>query len=200
MMDSWKTTTALLDALRDSDDQAVWWEFDARYRPVLIGLGRKLGLNEDAAIEVAQQSLVDFMTDYRRGRYDRGQGRLRSWMIGIARHRILDAMRAVGRQQAWRGESVLAVLGDDERISQIWDDECERTVLSQALNELRQGTRTSPNTLRAFELVVLKQVPAAIVADECGLSVTEVYRIKHRLTKRLREIVSNLSGFYGQDL
>ena len=51
-----KTTTAMLAALHDPSDAATWAEFDARYRPVLIGFARNFGL---ADAEVAHRAARD---------------------------------------------------------------------------------------------------------------------------------------------
>ncbi len=96
-----KTTTALLEALHDPACEQVWQEFDGRYRPVIIALALHLGLRHDEASEVAQETLSQFVRDYLAGRYDRGRGRLRSWILGIARHRILDVQRHRQRRRNW---------------------------------------------------------------------------------------------------
>ena len=75
---------------------------------------------EDAA-DVAQETLTDFLRDYRAGKYDRRRGRLRSWISGIARHRVLDTLRQRARNQATRGESAFDELPDDARLTAIWD-------------------------------------------------------------------------------
>ncbi len=46
-----RTTTKLLDALRDHDNEPVWAHVDARYRPVIAALARRLGLNASDAEE-----------------------------------------------------------------------------------------------------------------------------------------------------
>ena len=80
------TTTQLLEGLADPANQAVWQVFDARYRPVLLAFARRLDLSAEDAADVAQEALTRFMTALREGRFDRDRGRLRSWMVGIARH------------------------------------------------------------------------------------------------------------------
>jgi len=190
------TTTLLLQSLLDAGNTEVWQEFDARYRPIIIGVARRLGLSPEDAADSAQETLAQFVRDYRGGRYDRDRGRLRAWLIGIARHRILDLQRARARQRDKGGHTELADVPDEARLSEIWEVEHERMILCRAMSELREGTRTSPNTLRAFEMLVIEERPAEHVATECGMQVAEVYRIKHRLTKRLREIVERLNRVY----
>lgn len=190
------TTTQLLQALFDPKDEAVWREFDGRYRPIIYGLAMRLGLGPHDAADVAQATMIEFVRDYRSGRYDRDRGRLRAWIIGIARHQVSDAFTQRKRRRALRGESAFEELPDDNRLTELWDAERERAILSEALRELRITTRTEPKTIQAFEMVAIDGVPAEAVALECGIEVAEVYRIKNRITKRLRAIVVQLTQAY----
>ncbi len=47
--------------------------------------------------------------------------------------------------------------------------------------------------MHAFELFALRGLPATEVSRQCEMEVAEVYRIKNRLTRRLREIVGELT-------
>ena len=40
------TTSAMLNGLKDESDGAVWDQFDRRYRPILYGFARRLGMYE----------------------------------------------------------------------------------------------------------------------------------------------------------
>ena len=193
------TTTQLLEALFGPGEEAVWREFDARYRPIIFAFARELGVAAEDAADVAQETLTDFLRDYRAGKYDRRRGRLRSWIIGIARHRVLDTLRQRARNQATRGESAFDELPDDARLTAIWDAEHERSILERAMTELRERTRTDPKTIRVFELVALEEVPAQTVAEDHGITLAEVYRTKNRVTKRLREIVGRLTTMYADE-
>jgi len=102
-----RTTTTLLQALRDPRQETAWREFDGRYRPVLESVGRHMGLSHPDAEEVAQETLVQFVRDYQRGLYQRDKGRLRVWIQGILRHRALDVLRRRSQAQDARGDSVL---------------------------------------------------------------------------------------------
>ncbi len=186
MYDPDPTRTSMLLAMHGSDD-GVWRGFDARYRPMILAFARRRGLDDDSAAEIVQETLTQVVRDYRSGRYVRSRGRLRSWVLGIARHRISDAQRAAGTRPVC-GESGLLVT-PDHRIGSAAEREQEGEILRRALDQLRSSPRMSPGTLRAFELLVLRAVPADAVAAECGLSVDEVYRIKHRVTMRLRQII-----------
>ena len=101
------TSTLLLAGLADSNNSVVWEEFDARYRPIVFGYARRLGLSEEEAADAAQDAMVRFVQEYRLGKYDRARGRLRSWLIGIVKARAIDVLRAKARRREARGDSVL---------------------------------------------------------------------------------------------
>ena len=84
-MGDWNTTTtALLRGLKNAEDAEAWAELEARVRPIVFALARRMGLDGNAAADVAQETLVTFLCLYRDGRYERERGRLGSWIVGIA--------------------------------------------------------------------------------------------------------------------
>lgn len=196
-----RTTTQLIEDLRDAQNDAAWAGFDARYRPVLIGFASKLGFSGDDASELAQQALVEFSHAYRAGKYERGKGRLSSWLIGIARN-IGSDMRRRARAQVPQGGSAIdeaeADIPDEQLLTRIWAKEREAAILAQALETLRTSAKLEDHTMQAFELFALRGVPAEEVALQCGMSIETVYVVKNRLTKRLREIVSELTCAYDE--
>jgi len=196
------TTTRLIEDLKDPANVAAWSAFDDRYRRVLFGFGRHLGLSADDAAELAQRTLAVFAGTLREGGYQRERGRLNWWLIGIARNTALE-MRRNARRHRDRGDAALigvaAEIPENEHLTRVWQHERDRVVLARAMSLLRDSTRTDDRTLKVFELFVLRTVPAAEVARECGVEVDTVYVIKNRLTRRLRELVRELSAAYDED-
>jgi RNA polymerase sigma-70 factor, ECF subfamily len=191
-----RTTTRLLDALHDRSNELAWSHVDARFRPVIAGLARRLGLRESDADEVAQQTLAEFVRAYREGRYDRTKGRLSSWILGIAHHTSLKALRANTRAGS---DSQIENVPDELSLRSIWTDERDRCILERALGLLRDESAVDDRTLHAFELVGLRGVPAAQAAQQCGMSVDQVYVAKNRVTKRLRTLVEQLTMAFEED-
>lgn len=188
-----RTTTQILESLRDPSNGEMWRQFDERYRPILIGFARRQGLADDDAADVAQTALTQFAADYREGKYQRERGRLSSWIIGIARNRITDLKRAQVKRRIDRGESALIDVSDDETVQRDWEDSRQRVILERAMHVLRSDTRLDERTIRAFDLCALRQVPPQEAAAQCGMSVAEVYVAKNRAIKKLREIVAQLT-------
>src|SRR5262245_46554274 len=115
------TTTELLEGLRSASHKTAWRTLDARMRPVLVGVTRRLGLSLDQAEEVAQAALAEVFEGYQQGRYQRGKGRLRSWVVAIARNLAIDALRRKGRSPV---QTPLPFeVPDEARVSVIWDEE-----------------------------------------------------------------------------
>jgi RNA polymerase sigma-70 factor (ECF subfamily) len=190
------TTTALLERLLETSNAEAWSELDRRYRPILLGFARRLGLSLEDAEDAAQEALVRVAKHYPSGGYDRRRGRLRSWIFGIARRCILDVHEARRKRCEQRGLSAIVELPGRDRFEQTWDEECRRAIRERALSQLRQETRFDERTIRAFERVVLEGQAPADVAKDLSLSVDSVYASKHRCTRALREIVSRLESIY----
>ena len=193
-----RTTTKLLDALHDHANEPVWAHLDARYRPVIKGLARRLGVSESDADEIAQQSLAEFVKSYRGGRYDRTKGRLSSWILGIAHHTTLRVLRQKKRESA-RAEEVGAQVVDEAALRSVWTDERDRVILLKALSIVRDESSVDDRTLLAFELVALRGVPAPEAARQCSMSVDQVYVARSRVTRRLRTLVRDMTAAFEED-
>ena len=194
-----RTTTALLEGLFDHDNEAAWSQFDARYRPIVTAFARKLGLGESDASDVAQETIVQFLQEYRDGKYDRERGRLRSWLVGIARFRVAGIYRKKGVKREYRGESAMVALPGDDECSTLWNQERRTVILQLAMQELRATTRAHDRTIKAFEMVAMNQVPVATVAAELEMTDQEVYLAKSRTAKRLRTIIERLEQTYDDE-
>lgn len=199
MHTSTRTTTQMLDDLHDKDNVVAWESFDARYRPILIAFAHRLGFAGEDAAELAQQTLAEFARAYAQGRYQRGRGRLSSWLVGIASNVGSGLQRRAARGPANTGDALLdAAWADERRLHDAWNRERERAIVIEALSILRDTSRVQANTMQAFELFAIRGVPAEEVADQCGISVDAVYVVKNRLTGRLREIVQQLTITYDE--
>lgn len=187
------TTTQLLLALLKPGEEAAWVEFDQRYRPVLIGFLRQLGMGEQDALDVAQQTLLEFCRAYRAGKYDRGRGRLGSWLIGIAQRQAASAVRhrRAHPQQAFSDDELLR---DPARLTQLWDQQHEQAVYQRAWETLRSSSQFLEPTLRAFELTALRAVPPQEVARACQMKIGDVYAARTRVSRRLRELVADITA------
>ncbi|MEM7203156.1 MAG: sigma-70 family RNA polymerase sigma factor [Planctomycetota bacterium] len=186
------TSTLLLEGLAAAGDQTSWADFDSRYRPIVLAVLRRMGLEPNTANDVAQDTMLHFLRDFRAGKYDRTKGRLRSWLCAIARNRVHDHRKARQRADGWRGDSAFDELPSLDRMEDHWDQEARQAILRQALDMLRQRTDAKPETVRAFERYALEgEAPSAVAAD-LGLTVNAVYLAKHHCLRHLRSLTEEL--------
>ncbi len=195
-MDYDRTTTAMLEGLHDAGNERVWSDFDERYRPILIGFARSLGLSDADAADLAQDALTRFVEEYREGKYDRERGRLRSWLIGIVRYRVLELRRKKGVRREAHGVTRAQELPSDRQMTVLWQRQHEAEIYRRAVEQLKDTSRTDEHTLRAFELLMERQMPPKVVAEELGMSIEDVYRAKSRVAQRLRTIIEELQQLY----
>jgi len=194
------TTTLLLDQLKEDSNESAWRQFDERFRGVVVGAARRIGLDESDAADVAQETMLQAMRDYRAGRYDRGRGRLSSWIIGIAHHRITDVLRRKERGALQVGDTTLGQMPAMEDVSSAWSESLRDSVFRCAWEQVPRESNLSDLNLRVFELAVIRGVPPEAVASECGVSVDQVYVAKNRVSAKLREIVERLTRAYEDGL
>lgn len=188
----------MLSALHDSEDRAAWEAFDQRYRPVLHGFGRHLGLSDADAGDLAQEVVIRFVQRYREGRYDRERGRLGAWLIGIARHAALDLHRRKRRPSL-----SLDVLADrvaaEEELDQAWSRCRQERIVSLAMERVRDEGRTDPRTFEAFQLVAIRGVAPPMVAETLGISIESVYAARSRVARRLQQAVEQIGAEFDEE-
>jgi len=199
VLDLTRTSTLFLEGLQDPENESQWTTLDERYRPIIIGFARRLGLNDADAADVGQETMMQVLKECREGRYDRSRGRFRAWLITIARYRVAAVYRTRSRKREQRGESAIIDLENDAAVHEAWDQERRSRILRQALDELRTRTRSNDRTIRAFEMHVIRQMPVRAVADELGISEHDVYQAKSRIASQLRDIIADLEKAYDED-
>lgn len=188
------TSTNLLLGLRDPNNSAIWQAYVDRYRPLLISYGKKFGLCEADAEDVAQLTLVNFCRAYQEGKYERERGRLRTWLFAIARNQILNWYRNrdshVQLGDRSDGGHLLADLNDENRMEQIWEEQWRDALLRQGLQEIQR--EVEPRTFEAFQLFAGDEFSAEEVGKRFGMTANAVFSAKRRILRRLRELLPQL--------
>lgn len=193
-----RTSSTLLEGLKDSGDKAAWMEFDRRYRPLVLAVARRLGLQEADAEDAAQETMTAFVQAYQSKRYEKEKGRLRDWLRGMAVHKIRDIYRKRRKQAKCISdqgeESFLLSQVEDRKVEDLWEDEWKKAVLRQCLEEVRR--EVSPKTFEAFRLFALEQRPAKKVADLLEVSEDVVYQSKSRILARVRKMLPTMKEIW----
>jgi RNA polymerase sigma-70 factor (ECF subfamily) len=196
----WVTTTQVLEDLKSSKETPAWQQFCNYFYPVVANFARKLGLSATDAEDAAQETMVEFLKAFRGGKYDREQGRLSSWLLGVAKHVILNLR---GNQPLERliadkttGTSFWDMIEDENGIKHTWDTEWRQMVLTRCLEQARR--ESDQKVFKAFELYALLQKPVEEVCQTLGMSRNAVYIAKSRILSKLRQLQHDFEGF-GKD-
>lgn len=185
------TSSDLLRQLRSPEHRGTWDEFVGRYRPIIVGFGRRLGLKHSDAEDAAQQTLFAFYEAFQDNGYDPERGRLRSWLFGIATNQIRNHRRKLGKHEVQipddsRQTGLIERIPDADRLELVWEDEWQQAVLAQCLEEVRQVF--SAKTVEAFRLFALEGWPARKVAENLEMKTNAVFLAKRRVLKKLQEL------------
>ena len=198
----WQTTTTILGRLRNFDDRAMWERFHARFNRPIAAFARRFGLSDAQIEDVVQETLLAFAHAYQQGKYDRSQGRLSSWLFGIAYRQAAnykradrdDSRRARQAEQTgfWQG------VPDEPSASKAWETDWMEGVLRDCLAQVRR--EVSETTYRAFEFVEQRGLSAEEAGAQLGMTREAVYVAKHRVLKRLRELSREYEVLEGEEM
>jgi len=175
---------ARLAAARNGDDIA-WVELYHELAPIIIGYLRAQRLPD--AEDVAGEVLLETVRDLRRFRGDAAN--LRSWVLSIAHHRLLDARR----QQARRPLGVAPV--EEATEAAATDDPEAETLASLGFGRLEPALAELTEEQRAVLLLrVIGDLPIAEVARITGKRPGAVKQLQRRAAEAMRRHLDAGSG------
>ncbi len=196
-----QTRRSLLSRLRNLDDRESWREFFDLYWRMLYRVARRTGLSESDAQDVVQETVVAVARKMPEFRYDRAKGTFKSWLFLIVRRRVADHLRKVYRQPL-RAELAFDPVAEDDgaavaveesgELGTAWDQEWEQSVLEAAISSVR--ARVNPKHFQVFDYCVRQGWPAPKVAATLSLNVAQVYLIRHRISKAVKQAARTING------
>ncbi len=195
-----QTRATLLDRMKQWQDQVSWQEFFDIYWKLLYSVARKAGLTDAEAKDAVQDTLLSVAKSMPAFKYDPAIGSFRGWLLNTARWRIHDQFRKRGTikiSEPLPGHTATATrevenLPDPASLESDaeWDMEWEKNLLAAALSRVRR--RLDPQKFQIFDFYVNKEWSAEKVARTFGVSVSQVYLAKHRVTETIKEEVKRL--------
>jgi RNA polymerase sigma-70 factor (ECF subfamily) len=192
-MSDWPATrVTLLERLHDPRDHQAWTEFVGLYGPLIFYFTRKRLPQDDDAADVMQEVLSVVMGS----RYQRPKGRFQKWLVTVLLNKIRDFHSARFRRCEVSGGSQVneRLLEEPSRQEEDeWDRERQRHLFHVAAQRIR--ARTNPRHWEVFERTALHNQSAHEVASALRMSLTNVYAIKSRIVKEIREEIQQ----FGED-
>ncbi|MEW6157749.1 MAG: sigma-70 family RNA polymerase sigma factor [Verrucomicrobiota bacterium] len=185
------TRRSLLTRLKDWEDHAGWQEFFDTYWKLIYSFALKSGLSEAEAQDVVQETVLSVAKRMKDFKYDPAIGSFKSWLLTITRSRIADHYRKQSRQvrraesgsatSTTRRTATIERIADpaQDRFEAEWDREWHKHLLEAATERIRR--KVNPKQFQIFDCYVLKQWSVGDVARTLGVSVSQVYVVKHRI-------------------
>jgi len=196
-----QTRASVFLRLKETDPvprELAWQAFYDRYAPLIAGYARSKGATPQQADEIVQDVMLGFFSASPRFVYNPAAGRFRGYLrvcVGRALKRLRDADRS-GRLPSVSLDDIDIpdAKADDPADVGLWDELWERERLGRILAEAREHyhRKGRTETFLAFERNVLFGEPAAMVAQELGMSPASVHVAKMRVTRRLAALKTRL--------
>ena len=201
-MDNWpETSESLILRLNNQQDVAAWNEFLAIYRPVVLSMALRRGLQHADADDLAQRVFLSVARKVSDWESHNAETRFRNWLGRIARNAILNELtrakpdRAIG---AGAHDDVLSQHPDQVELSSSISIEARRQALLWAVSGIED--EFSPSTWEMFRQSAIDGQPVKAVAEALGRSAGAVYIARCRVMQRIKEKVQELSDFWSHEI
>jgi RNA polymerase sigma-70 factor (ECF subfamily) len=168
-------------------------------------MASKSGLTHPESQEVVQETVLAVSRKIGEFRADPAAGSFKSWLFTLIRWRITDQFRKRARAGELRHHKSAkpdpdeVTTATEERVPDptnaleaLWEDEWRQNVLESALEKLK--TQVNPKHYQIFYQLTIKQQPSAAVARTLGVSVAQVYLVRHRLTRLFKQAMKESEG------
>jgi RNA polymerase sigma-70 factor (ECF subfamily) len=188
------TSYSLIERVHDLADDASWAEFLGIYQPVVYRMARRRGLQDADAQDVVQRVFASVARSIDTWTTGEDRPPFRAWLTTVARNAITNALTRRPRDRAAGSTSVLdqlhAAPAPEETTAEMIR-ETRREIVHWATKQIR-GEFTE-QTWRIFWQTSIDGVAVANVASSTGRSVGAIYVARHRVLKRLKEKVAEVS-------
>jgi RNA polymerase sigma-70 factor (ECF subfamily) len=187
------TRKSLLGRLKDRGDEKSWRDFFETYWGFIYHAAVRTGLSASEAEDVVQEVLIEVTKTIDRFEHRGRPGSFRSWLSRLVGWKIADRLRKRSREQAvvcLEGDGVspeegveVAEVADPNSINVVrtLDEAWEMNLLHLAVQRVKE--KVDARKFQIFDLCVLKEWPAAKVAETFGIRSAVV----HDWTRRVRE-------------
>jgi len=181
--------------LRIRRGESVGWnEFYSIYGPLILLRGRDRGVSASESDDLVQNVMTSVFQGKKVAQFDRSRGRFRDFLKTIIDRRAIDLLRKRRPYEvsmdSLKDSGFQPESGDRKYLEARWETAWQKHLVGQAMEELEPQVKQT--TFDAFIGTVFDGRSPEEVSNDLGLTVQNVYAIKHRLLKQLREIVLEL--------
>jgi RNA polymerase sigma factor (sigma-70 family) len=204
-----QTRPSLLNRLKTGDDTESWQEFYRIYGRLVRDFAIQAGLTDTEADEVVQETAIAMARHLPEYQYDPKVCRFKTWLLNQASWRIRDQLK---KRKKCAPEKVASPgvaspgLSPDEtgrtstinrvpdpaagNLDALFEAEYRKSLFATALERVRQ--KFSLKQFQVFDLLVLKEWPAADVTQSLGVTLASVYVTRHRISAAIKKETKRL--------
>jgi RNA polymerase sigma-70 factor (ECF subfamily) len=196
------TRHSLLRRLKDRDDEASWEDFFATYSRLIYNVSVKAGLTDAESKDVVQETVMTVAKKIHEFQANPARGSFKAWLLQTTRWRIADQFRkrSPGARPRQLAEDETSLTPTTDRIPDpaslnidaIWDEDWKHNLADAAMVKLK--TQVDPEQYQMFDLHVIKQLPAAQVAEKMGVKLGKVYFAKYKVSRLLKKEIKRLEA------
>lgn len=189
------TSKSLLEKAKDDPKSDAWFELIRIYEPLIAGWIVRAGVEQSEVGDISQEVFQALSRELAAFEHNGRTGAFRNWLkittVNRCRRYWDSKKRRSELSGTIDGPDVLNQLADpNSELSKTWDNEHDHYVIDRILKMIeREFDRMS---FEVFVRNVLKAESPELLAREYEIPVGQVYKIKFRVMKRLRQEADEL--------
>ena len=197
-----QTRPSLLNRLKSGDDTESWQDFYRIYGKLVRDFAIQAGLTDTEADEVVQETAIAMSRHLPEYRYDPKVCRFKTWLLNQTSWRIKDQFKKRKKETAQNHSSEH---GNDETatinrvpdaaatdLDAVFESQWRKNLFDVAVERVK--LKFSLKQFQIFDLVVLKEWPAATVAQSLGVSLANVYVTRYRISAAIKQETRRLEN------
>ncbi|MDZ8119393.1 RNA polymerase sigma factor [Pontiella agarivorans] len=196
----YQTRVTLLAKLKKTENHEAWLEFETIYRPFILSLILRMGINADDAEDISQAVLTKVWQKIEDFEYNQNKGKFHNWLAAMTRNTVKDFFRTkknfiTGRDSVEYQEQYVSieeqVLPDIENLAR---EEWVLHITNLAWDNIKGGIY---DTKRDVFRLVSDEVPTKEIAAKLGISEASVRVYKAEVFEKMRTEITRLNRELG---
>ena len=194
------TSKSLLEKAKDDPKSDAWFELIRIYEPLISGWIVRAGVEQSEVGDISQEVFQTMSRELEAFEHNGRTGAFRNWLKTTTIYRCRryweSKKRRAGLSESDDGADVLNQLADsNSELSKTWDNEHDHYVIQRILKLVER--EFEPKSFEVFVRYVLKDESPEMLASKYEIPVGQVYKIKFRVMKRLRQEADELVNIQG---